>query len=545
MRLTTLATRGLAARPLRSALAIVGIALGVAVVSATLVIGASSEAAVRAATADLLGTADVRLRAFADAGFGPRTLQELRADPAVVAAAPVSERLITVSSLSSPDEPVVTVLVIGVDPVDEAAIREPRLVAGENLSPDEPNGALVPAGWADAHGLELGDELLLSGQRPGLDPLRIVGLMADSGFGALSGGDVVVAGRETLDAAFEVPSPVRYIDLDLGDDPIPATVDAVTSGLDEPYVIETAEEAAARFDSARREVVGVAILFGLVAVVVAAFLVGNTLAMTVGERQRELGLLRAVGATSRQVLGIVVRQALILGAAGSAIGVVAGIGLAAFLVWLLAATRAILVVGLPLPLGGLLGSFVLGVAITLVGAALPAWRAARTSPLDAARPRQGGETGTLGSSSAARPGRAGGRACRDRAPRRRPARSAAGARGHLPGPAGRRRPGGHVPAGAARIDGGAAVRVVLRGPGPAGAGEPVPRPSSHRAHRGHDDDRARRGRRSRHGGGVGAGRHRRPRGIGASRRPRHPRQPPAGCGGVIAARSRPPSESTW
>ena len=72
MRLTTLATRGLAARPLRSALAIVGIALGVAVVSATLVIGASSEAAVRAATADLLGTADVRLRAFADAGFGPQ-----------------------------------------------------------------------------------------------------------------------------------------------------------------------------------------------------------------------------------------------------------------------------------------------------------------------------------------------------------------------------------------------------------------------------------------------------------------------------------------
>ena len=303
----------------------------------------------------------------------------------------MSERLITVSSLSSPDEPVVTVLVIGVDPEDEAAIREPRLVAGQNLSPDEPNGALVPASWADRHGLELGDELLLSGQRPGLDPLRIVGLMADSGFGALSGGDVVVAGREALDAAFEVPSPVRYIDLDLGDDPDPATVASVTSGLDEPYVIETAEEAAARFDTARREVVGVAILFGLVAVVVAAFLVGNTLAMTVGERQRELGLLRAVGATSRQVLGIVVRQALILGAAGAAIGVVAGVGLAAILIWLLAATRAILVVGLPLPIGGLLAAFVLGVAITLVGAALPAWRAARTSPLDAARPRQGGE----------------------------------------------------------------------------------------------------------------------------------------------------------
>ena len=52
----------------------------------------------------------------------------------------------------------------------------------------------------------------------------------------------------------------------------------------------------------------------------AAFLVGNTLAMTVGERTRELGLLRAAGTTSRQVLGIVLRQALAIGVAGSLAG---------------------------------------------------------------------------------------------------------------------------------------------------------------------------------------------------------------------------------
>lgn len=393
MRLTSLATRSLAARPLRTALTVVGIALGVAVVSATLVIGASSDAAVRAATADLLGSADVRLRAFADAGFGPRTLQELHADPRVVAAAPVSERLLTLSSLSSPEEPVVTVLVMGVDPVAEAALRDPRLVAGVNLSETEPDGALVPQRWAEDHGLGVGDELELSGARPGAAPLRIVGLLADSGFGALARGEIVVAGRETLDASLETPSPVRYIDLDLGTDPDPTLVDDITADLAEPFVIETADDAAARFDAARREVVGVAILFGLVAIVVAAFLVGNTLAMTVGERERELGLLRAVGATSRQVLGIVVRQALILGAIGAAVGVVVGIALAAVLIGILAETRAILLVGMPLPFGGLLTAFGLGVAITLVGAALPAWRAGRTSPLEATRPGRAGERG--------------------------------------------------------------------------------------------------------------------------------------------------------
>ena len=68
---------------------------------------------------------------------------------------------------------------------------------------------------------------------------------------------------------------------------------------------------------------GVAFLFGLVAMVVGAFLVGNTLAMTVGERTREIGLLRAAGTTSRQVLGLFLRQGLALGIAGSVLGVVA------------------------------------------------------------------------------------------------------------------------------------------------------------------------------------------------------------------------------
>jgi putative ABC transport system permease protein len=72
---------------------------------------------------------------------------------------------------------------------------------------------------------------------------------------------------------------------------------------------------------------------------------------------------------------------------------VGGVLLAGVLVGFLAETRAILVVGLPLPIGGLFAAFGLGVTITLVGAALPAWRAARTSPLDAARPGQRGERG--------------------------------------------------------------------------------------------------------------------------------------------------------
>jgi putative ABC transport system permease protein len=396
MRLSSLAWRGLLARPLRTALAIAGVALGVAVVTATIVTGSSSQEALRSATADLLGSADARLRAFVDAGFRPRTLQALRALPEVDTAAPVSERRLLVSTAPGEGEQVFTLLVIGLDPEVDADIRPPEVVEGVPLSANSPTDALVPASWAARHGLGLGDELLLGGRRQGMDALRIIGLLPDSGLAALEGGDVLIVSRSTLDDAFEVPAPIRSLDLELaGDDPA-AALERVTATLDEPFVVETADEAAARLTSAQTAFVGVALLFGLVALVVGAFLVGNTLAMTVGERTRELGLLRAAGTTSRQVLGIVLRQAIALGVIGSLVGVIGGILLAVAMIGFLGSTRAVLVGGVPLPIAGLLLAFALGLLVTLAGAVVPALRAARLSPLEALQPSRGPDRGLGG-----------------------------------------------------------------------------------------------------------------------------------------------------
>jgi len=123
-----------------------------------------------------------------------------------------------------------------------------------------------------------------------------------------------------------------------------------------------------------------------VALVVGAFLVANTMAITVGERARELGLLRAAGTTARQVTGIVWRQGLALGLAGAALGILLGVLLAAALIGWLGSTRAVLVQGLPLPIGGLAVAAALGVVATAFGALGPALRSGRLSPLAALRP---------------------------------------------------------------------------------------------------------------------------------------------------------------
>ncbi len=393
MRLSSLAWRGLRVHPLRTALAGVGIALGVAVVSATVVTGAASEMAVRGASADLLGRADVRVRAFDDAGFTPRAVQAMQSAPGVVTGAPVGERRLTVYTAPGANERVFTLLVLGIDPDVDARIRDPALESGQPIASSSSAEAVVPAEWASRNGLGIGDELVLSGQRPDVPPLRIVGLMSSTGFAALEGGDVIVVGRETLDQAFEVPSPIRYIDLDHGDHPTPVQVDTVTAGLGEPFVVETADDAAARFGKARDGFVGVALLFGLVSLVVGAFLVGNTMAMTVNERLRELGLLRAAGTTAGQVRGIVLRQAAALGLAGSAVGLLAGVALAAVLIGFGSSTRSVLLVGLPLPIGGLAAAFALGMVVTIIGAVIPVRRAMRVSPLEALRPSRTQERG--------------------------------------------------------------------------------------------------------------------------------------------------------
>ncbi len=387
MRLSTLAWRGLAARPLRTALTAAGVALGVAIVAATLIANQASSEAVSRAALELFGRAELRVRAFDEGGLTPRAVSNLATLPGVTASAPVAERQLTVSS--QPEAGVVTsMLVIGVDPVAEKRVRSYDLLEGVFLSPTSPSDVLVNATWAADHGLGEGSELLLTGHQPDAPPLRIVGLLRDVGFGALAQGSVLVMSRQALDDAFQLPSPVRYVDLVVASGQTRSVQAELDATLTEPFVVETVADATRQLAQAQASFAAIAFLFGLVALVVGTFGVANTLAMSLAERMREIGLLRAAGTTSRQVLGIFLREGLAIGVLGSVAGLLLGIGIAATMISFLRSTRAVLIDGLPLNPLSLLLAFILGLAVTLVGAAIPALQASRISPIDALRPSQ-------------------------------------------------------------------------------------------------------------------------------------------------------------
>ena len=122
-------------------------------------------------------------------------------------------------------------------------------------------------------------------------------------------------------------APLRYEDetIPISENFTKQVQQELDTSLHEPFVVETVQDAASQLARAQNGFAGIAFLFGLLALAVGGFLVANTMVMTLTERTREVGLLRAAGTTARQVLGIFGRQALALGLAGSILGVLLGI----------------------------------------------------------------------------------------------------------------------------------------------------------------------------------------------------------------------------
>jgi putative ABC transport system permease protein len=127
-------------------------------------------------------------------------------------------------------------------------------------------------------------------------------------------------------------------------------------------------------------------IFALIAVFVGAFIINNTFSIIVSQRTKEMALLRAVGATGRQIRSAVLAEAAVTGMVASAVGIAAGIGVANSIKALMSA------LGVKIPIGTMVittatvtVSMIVGVVITIVSAVMPARRASKVPPIAALR----------------------------------------------------------------------------------------------------------------------------------------------------------------
>jgi putative ABC transport system permease protein len=406
--LLTLSLRNLLARRARTALTAIGIALGVAVALATGVTNATLLASFNAVFDEAGGRAQLSVvPASRDSqGFEAEVLTRVRAVEGVVAAAP-SAALISIPTadvgtwVSGGGPTGVSagnnLILLGIDPAVDGQVRDLRLVAGRGLEPGERRyRGLLVADYAAEQGVTVGDRLELV-LPEGRLPLEVIGLVERSGAGLINGGVIAflpltvvqeLKGTQDLDRIDVV------VEHEIADSPerlraIAATLEAT---LDD-------EEARLTFPGARGEELSKRMtsyrlgldMFSLVAVIVGGFLIYNTFAMSVVERQRALGMLRAIALTRTQILLIMLLEAVALSTVGSALGLGLGLGMAAGMSGLLSVIAGSAAVPMVLAPGAFARALLLGTVVSLGSALWPALQAARVSPLQAMRARA--ETG--------------------------------------------------------------------------------------------------------------------------------------------------------
>ncbi|MDI3099559.1 FtsX-like permease family protein [Streptomyces sp. AN-3] len=267
-------------------------------------------------------------------------------------------------------------------------LRSMEITSGH--APRGPTEAMVDSDTADKHDLKIGDELRTIAQT-GDFKAKIVGIAS---FTVTNPGAAVVyfdtptAQRQLLGGAdrfsqFNITAASGVTDAQLKQN--------VTAALDGgSYKVQTAKETS---DEGREDVgefmnvIKYAMLgFAGIAFLVGIFLIINTFSMLVAQRTREIGLMRAIGSSRRQVNRSVLVEALFLGIVGSVLGVAAGVGIAVGLMKLMSAagmnlSTDDLTIKTATPVVGL----VLGIVVTVLAAYLPARRAGKISPMAALR----------------------------------------------------------------------------------------------------------------------------------------------------------------
>jgi putative ABC transport system permease protein len=386
----SLAIRSLLARRGRTVLSIVGIALGIAVLYAALATDAGIAASIDRTVRDLVGRADLRVEAFGPKGLSAESLRAVEDAPGASLVAPALERrTYLVPPTSAPDGAAAApVTALGIDPVREERVRGLVLASGGELTNAEASQALITQTLAASTGIPLGGSVTFQAPDGAPVDLKVVGILAGDGPLVGAAGRTVVLPLATMQRIFG-DATVSRIDVVAGEGASPADVAAAigVALTSQPYVLSSPGDVADSLRSSTADFRSTTALIAAVALFVGAFLIFNTLSMTVTERVRELALLRAAGATSGQLVRFVLVQAVGLGFFGAVLGIALGLVLAELMAVDLRSIAAIPFERVdPNPIA-VLAVVAIGFGVTIASAVEPALRAGSIPPVEALRDR--------------------------------------------------------------------------------------------------------------------------------------------------------------
>lgn len=382
MPMLVLARRNVARASARSVLAVAAIVIGVVAIGAIGISGEAFKQDQLAAYEGFGGTATVS-PVYDPSGSG--TAEQAFSDDDIARMRQAAGDA-TVLPVVEPDRSSASVRVPNGEPIPTASVQS---LAGLGRFYDADKGA-IPADWertaivgarvANENDIVVGDRIVVDVDGEFRREFRVVAILQSQGFaGPLNADRSVFVPPEQFDTETYDSAVVQA-------DPQSTSVDRVGDRIESEFnrrertvsvrpVQEQREQFAEFFETINRLLIGVS----AISLVVAAVTIGNTMLMSVVEREGEIGVLRAVGYPKSAVVRLIVAEATILGVIGVAVGIPLSLGLGA-------AANALLV-GDPLSFTPMGLQYVaagtgFGILTSMLAGVYPAWKAANKRPTE-------------------------------------------------------------------------------------------------------------------------------------------------------------------
>ena len=351
--------------PKRTSATAAALMIGLAVIAATSVLVSSARATIGQQVTAASRTSFYVQAANGTTGLSPALARIITGQPGVRAVTEVRQTTATVAGAADRT-------VDGVDPAAIGQFTNLGITSGRLPALSIPGTIMVSSDVASPHGWKTGDTIRVQFGAYGAYPLQIAGIFAN--IGPLS--SYLVA-----DTTLAADSGVRTDSVDLVQAPASAkpAIQRALAGYPGAQLLDQAGYIASQTKLLNSLLTLVTAML-ILAIVIALLGVVNTLALSITERTREIGLLRAIGMQRSQLRQMIAAEAMIISVIGALLGIILGLGLGAALAAALTRSRQAAVV---IPVGQLVIYILATAAAGVLASIGPARRAARLDTLTA------------------------------------------------------------------------------------------------------------------------------------------------------------------
>jgi putative ABC transport system permease protein len=288
-------------------------------------------------------------------------------------------------------DPINALALVGINLAQATALHSYQVTDGRFLEEGDAAVAVISESLAEPIGIGVGDTLTLP-TPSGETALTIVGLLPPR---AQLGNEEVLVTLDQAQTMLDMPGLINVVEANfeaVNDDRRAAIEEAILAELGDTFRLgglSANSELLTNFGVAR----GIFTLLGVLALLMGGFIIFNTFRTVVAERRRDIGMLRALGARRRTILGTFLAEGLIQGIIGTTLGLIGGYFLALLAIRGLEPILSDMMnvdLGAPtISAAAIIGSIAIGVGVTLLAGLLPAISAGRVTPLEALRPSVG------------------------------------------------------------------------------------------------------------------------------------------------------------